>query len=277
MDVVSLAWRTDLALLAARGSEVEHHPTFVVVRTPDAPQRRWGNFLLLRRRPLTRDLPLVRAAFAHHLPEARHEAFGLDDPTGDPADLAPFRGAGFTTSSAVVLAAGPDTPLPRPAAATALHLRPLLDDADWEQRVRLSVGSSLRPDPVHLEYLRARAAEERAMVDLGGAWFGAFDEECLLGVLGVVPAAPGLARLHGVEVPRRLRGRTLEQALLHAAAAHVRAGDGSATLVAVADPHHPSVELWRSLGFADAGRRLQAERDGLGAQRPSQARNAAES
>ena len=98
MDVASLAWRTDLALLASAGSVVEHHPTFVVVRTPSAPQRRWGNFLLLRRRPLTRDLPLVRAAFRHHLPEAHHESFGIDAPAS-PADLAPFRAAGFSTVS----------------------------------------------------------------------------------------------------------------------------------------------------------------------------------
>jgi hypothetical protein len=45
MEVLSRAWRTDLALLAGSGSSVEHRGTHVVVRTPDNPGYRWGNVL----------------------------------------------------------------------------------------------------------------------------------------------------------------------------------------------------------------------------------------
>lgn len=255
MDVVSLAWRTDLALLASAGSVVEHHPTFVVVRTPSAPQRRWGNFLLLRRRPLTRDLPLVRAAFRHHLPEAHHEAFGIDAPAS-PDDLAPFRSSGFSTSVSVVLAAEqvhPGRPTP------GIVVRELVDDHDWAQRVALGVGHDLRADSVYLEFVRARAADERAMTRHGGAWFGAFEDGLLLGALGVVSAGVGLARLQGSEIPRRVRGRALEEALLQAAASHVRT-DGGARLVVVAEPHYPALDHYRTLGFVDVGLQLQAER-----------------
>lgn len=255
MDVVSLAWRTDLALLASAGSVVEHHPTFVVVRTPSAPGRRWGNFLLLRRRPLTRDLPLVRAAFRHHLPEAHHESFGIDAPA-TPADLGPFRSAGFSTSVSVVLAA---EEVRRTHPTPGIVVRALVDDQDWEQRVSLGVGHDLRADSVYLAFVRARAAEERAMTRGGGAWFGAFEDGRLIGALGVVSAGPGLVRVQGSEIPRRVRGRALEEALLGAAASHVRTG-GGARLVLVAEPHYPALDHYRRLGFVDVGLQVQAER-----------------
>jgi hypothetical protein len=45
MDVVSLRFRTDLAVLALGGSQVDHRDRHVVVRTPATYW--WGNFLLL--------------------------------------------------------------------------------------------------------------------------------------------------------------------------------------------------------------------------------------
>ena len=70
MEVLSAAWRTDLALLADAGSRVEHHPTHVVVRTPGNPAYRWGNFVLLRRTPLRRDVAGWLDRFADLVPGA---------------------------------------------------------------------------------------------------------------------------------------------------------------------------------------------------------------
>ena len=47
MEPRSLAWRTDLALLLAAGSEVDDRGDHLVVRTPANPGFYWGNFLLL--------------------------------------------------------------------------------------------------------------------------------------------------------------------------------------------------------------------------------------
>ena len=51
MDVVSLADRTDLALLQLGGSEVSDRGDHLVVRTPHNPAYWWGNFLLMAEPP----------------------------------------------------------------------------------------------------------------------------------------------------------------------------------------------------------------------------------
>lgn len=258
MDVVSLAWQTDLALLAATGSEVEHHPTYVVVRTPTAPARRWGNFLLLRRRPLNRDLDAVRATFRQHFPDAPHEAYGIDDPDGDSEDLHLFRSAGFTTGCSVTLAC--EEPVADGHRRSTAVVRPLASDADWDQRLELSLAGDLHPDPVYLEFLRSRAASDRCRTEHGGRWFGAFEDDRLVGALGVLPAGDGLARCQEIPPPRRMRGRGVEQALMLAAVEYAGRDLGAARLVIVAEPDYPQLEVYRSLGFRDAGLQLQAER-----------------
>lgn len=258
MDVVSLAWQTDLALLAAGGSEVEHHPTYVVVRTPASPARRWGNFLLLRRRPLNRDLETVRAVFRRHFPDASHEAYGIDDPEGGADDLHLFRSAGFTTGCSVTLTT--EEPLAEGHRRAQAEVRPLESDDDWEQRIRLSLAGDLHPDPVYLDFLRSRARADRCQTTLGGRWFGAFEDDHLVGALGVLPAGPGLVRCQEIPPPRRMRGRGVEQALMHVAAAYAQRELGTRRLVIVAEPDYPQLEVYRALGFRDAGLQLQAER-----------------
>src|SRR5262245_53706707 len=51
MDIASLAFRTDLAMLEHSGSVVEDRGSHLVVRTPDNPTYWWGNFLLLATAP----------------------------------------------------------------------------------------------------------------------------------------------------------------------------------------------------------------------------------
>src|SRR6478609_9154863 len=113
MEVLSLAWRTDLAILGRAGSRVEHRPTYVVVRTPDNPGYRWGNFLLLRRTPLRRDLAGLEDVFTRELPGITHRAFGIDAPDGNAEDLRRFADAGFDTDLAVALTATAVSPPPR--------------------------------------------------------------------------------------------------------------------------------------------------------------------
>ena len=51
MDVESLGYRTDLALLRLGGSTIEDGGDHLVVRSPYNPTFYWGNFLLLDRVP----------------------------------------------------------------------------------------------------------------------------------------------------------------------------------------------------------------------------------
>ena len=51
MDVESLGYRTDLALLRLGGSTIEDRGDHLVVRSPYNPTFYWGNFLLLDRVP----------------------------------------------------------------------------------------------------------------------------------------------------------------------------------------------------------------------------------
>ena len=95
MDVRSLAYRTDLALLEAAGSEVEHHDDHVVVRTPANPRYWWGNFVLLAVPPAADDLSGWLEVFGSAHPRAAHLAFGVDGQDGTLADLAGFAAAGL--------------------------------------------------------------------------------------------------------------------------------------------------------------------------------------
>src|SRR6188472_78100 len=91
MDIASLAFRTDLAMLEHSGSVVEDHGSHLVVRTPDNPTYWWGNFLLLPAPPV--DLEDARRwldAFEREFPRAEHRTFGVDGRAGSADDLAPF-------------------------------------------------------------------------------------------------------------------------------------------------------------------------------------------
>ena len=83
MEVRSLGYRTDLAILALEGSQVTDRGDHLVIRTLSNPDYWWGNFLLLR------DLQPGSgggwmARFAAEFPGARHTALGLDEPGAAP-------------------------------------------------------------------------------------------------------------------------------------------------------------------------------------------------
>jgi hypothetical protein len=105
MDVRSLAFRTDLALLQLGGSGIEDHGTHLVVRTPANPSFYWGNFLLLATPPTPDLADHWIDVFQRALPESRHRAFGVDGVAGSVDDLAPFATRGFETDGASVMTA----------------------------------------------------------------------------------------------------------------------------------------------------------------------------
>ena len=76
MEITSLAFRNDLALLALSGSVVEDRGTHVVVRTPDNPGFRWGNFHLLSGPPAPADVDAVLAAYDADFPDVGFRTSG---------------------------------------------------------------------------------------------------------------------------------------------------------------------------------------------------------
>lgn len=257
MEVLSRGWRTDLALLALSGSEIEQHPTYVVVRTPDNPTFRWGNFLLLRRTPLARDLSQVEELFTRELPGITHRAFGVDDPDGSLADLKPFAEAGYDTDASTVMTARSVRPPPRPN--TSVEVRRLVDEQDWTQRFDLDLACNGGASGFE-EFARRKTAAEREVTEVGhGAWFGAFDAGRLVATLGIIRAGEGLARYQDVQTHPETRGRGLAGTLVHAAGAYAIERLGARTLVIVADPDYHAIRIYRSVGFDGTETQLQAE------------------
>jgi ribosomal protein S18 acetylase RimI-like enzyme len=253
VEIRSLAFRTDLALLAQSGSTVEARDGYLLVRTPDNPTFYWGNFLLLREAPEAAGPWL--AHFEQELPDVRHRAFGLDVPDANPAALAPFIAAGLSVEgSAVLTTTGPVEARPVDA-----EVRPLGGDDDWAQRVELAqaVYDEGRPPS---EFVVRRAAAERRRCEAGhGAWWGAFEGGRLLSACGIFAASPGLARYQDVETHPDGRRRGLAGAVVAAAGRHARESLEARTLVIVADPEYDAYRLYESLGFTRSETQVGAE------------------
>jgi ribosomal protein S18 acetylase RimI-like enzyme len=269
MDVHSLGYRTDLALLELSGSEVEDHGSYLAVRTPDNPSYYWGNFLLLPHAPTVEALPEWIERFGEMYPTSRHLAFGVDsDPErgGGLADLESFSAAGLETEAMSVMTATAVHEPPRPHRQATY--RPLASDDDWEQQLELGIVGEHEEDG--RDFVVAKTASERALAGLGvGAWWGAFIDGRLLASMGLFAASPGLARFQQVKTHPDARGRGLAGTLVHRVSRYGFEELGATTLVMVADPEYLAIRIYRSVGFVSSDVKLQAQR------RPGNHRSAA--
>jgi ribosomal protein S18 acetylase RimI-like enzyme len=258
MDIASLAFRTDLAMLEHSGSTVEDRDTHLVVRTPDNPTYWWGNFLLLHAAPADADQARHwLETFESEFPTARHRTFGVDGQDGSRDDLAPFVENGLTVDVSTVMTAtsvhAPNHP------NTDATYRRLETDADWQQQTELATAGE--DEGYEGPFVTAQAAAQRRLVDAGyGAWWGAFEGDRLLASMGLFTASPGLARFQYVKTHPDARGRGLAGTLVHRVSRYGFEELGAHTLVMVADPDYLAIRIYRSVGFADTERQLQAER-----------------
>jgi ribosomal protein S18 acetylase RimI-like enzyme len=259
MDIASLAFRTDLAMLEHSGSVVEDHENHLVVRTPDNPTFWWGNFLLLPAPPAgVEDARGWLVAFEREFPDAAHRTFGVDGGDGTAEDLAPFAELGMSTEWSSVMTATAVHEPPRPN--TTATYRTLESDGDWEQQVELDMAGE-DPETHSRPFVTARARAQRRLVDAGyGAWWGAFEDGRLLASMGLFTASPGLARFQNVTTHPHARGRGLAGTLVHRVSRFGFDELGAHTLVMVADPAYLAIRIYRSVGFSDTERQLQAER-----------------
>jgi ribosomal protein S18 acetylase RimI-like enzyme len=243
VEVRSLGYRTDLAILALEGSQVTDRGDHLVIRTPDNPDYWWGNFLLLRDlKPGSGGGWMAR--FAAEFPDAHHMALGLDETDAgavDPGEL-----AGMTMErNAVMTATSVHAP---PHANTEAVFRTLEGDADWRQSFELAAAIHAGEPGGDAGFLTALLAAKRALTEAGhGAWFGAFLNGSLVSQLGLITNESGLARYQNVETHPAARRRGLAGTLVWHAATKLT-GD-SRTLVMVADPKDAAIRIYRSVGF----------------------------
>ena len=245
MELMSLGFRTDVALRVAEGAEVTDRGDSLVIRTPDNPGFWWGNFLLLTAWPGEGDGWLAR--FAAEFPQAKHVAIGVD--VTEAAGRAPAEFATLEPEYSTVLTCT-DIHAPRHV-STEAEVRPLESDQDWRQSVELNLRCYGEKEPT--DYQQRRAAARRRLAQAGrAAWFGVFDGGRLLAQLGVCDAGSGLARYQDVETAPAARRRGLAGTLVWHAGRFARERFGAHTLVIVADPADGAIRVYRDCGFADA-------------------------
>jgi ribosomal protein S18 acetylase RimI-like enzyme len=261
VDVTSLGFRTDLALLALAGSTIEDHGDHLVVRSPHNPAFWWGNFLLLARVPAPEETDRWLERFVAQFPDAGHRTFGFDGTQGRVEDLSGFAEAGLDVEASTVMTATSVRPPARPNDEATY--RGLASDDDWAQSVQLQIacfGSEGDPEG-NRAFITRRAETNRALVEGGhGRWFGAFAGDELVSQMGLVAASPGLARFQAVETHPDHRGRGLAGTLVHHVSGYGFGELGAHTLVMVADPDYVAVRVYRAVGFSDGESQLQAER-----------------
>jgi len=259
VDVLSLGYRTDLALLTAGGSLVEDRGDHLVVRSPHNPTHWWGNSLLLARTPSAPDAHSWLERFAAAFPDADHVALGVDGTGGRVSDLAPWADLGLAVEAQAVMTATSVLPPRHPTDAVC---RALASDDDWAQSVELRVRCREGPQApaAHRAFASAQAQTRRSMVAAGhGGWFGAFVDDRLVCQMGLFAGGPGLARFQSVETDPDHRRRGVARSLVHHVSRYGFASLAARTLVMVADPDYHALELYRSLGFAVTETQLQAE------------------
>jgi ribosomal protein S18 acetylase RimI-like enzyme len=265
VDLISLAYRTDLALLRLGGTRVDEHDDHLVVRSPHNPTFWWGNFLLLAEVPAPAEGEAWLDRFAAAFPAASHVALGFDGTHGTTRDLQWFAERGFQAEALTVMTA---TAVHEPAHPNTVAVyRRLASDADWAQSVELNMrcyGPGEEP-AAHRVYVTEKARTSRGLAEAGhGGWFGAFIGGRLVAQMGLFTAGPGLARFQTVETDPEYRRQGLAGSLVHHVSRYGLTALRARTLVMVADPDYFAIDLYRAVGFTPTETQLTAERSPAG-------------
>lgn len=246
----SLAFATDLALLAAQGAVIEREEHRTVVRSPENPAFRWGNFLLVP----TAGSPERRAA-EHEaaFPGAGFVTVGVD--AAHPVlDEGAWLSAGFEVERLAVLVAD------RTVAAGPATVRPLASDADWAAETAIAQAED-GDDEDQASFSALRTVAKRRMADAGRAvWLGAEVDGEVVATAGVADAGLGTARFQDVQTLPAFRRRGLAGALVAAGIRTAAQRFGSARFVLVAERQGPAIGLYRRLGFREVETQLQLTR-----------------
>lgn len=258
-DVRSLAPQTDLFIHQYRGL-LRERSGYIVGETPDNPGFFWGNFLFFPRAPQSGDLvkwkELFRKEFAHQ-PLVRHYAFFWDEESE--GDAAEFLRAGFQAETGSVLALS-DGGLLKPVKdpKEAITVRPIATEAEWEAVTRNQIACRL--DGWKLEtytpFKRKQMAQYRRMVSDGhGHWWGAFRGEELVAECGLFYSG-NVGRFQNVGTAPAHRRKGYCSRMVHEICGRAFRENKSRTLVIVAEEDEPADFIYRSVGFAPAGKQF---------------------
>lgn len=261
MEVRSIGFTTDLALLALGGSSVEDRGDHLVIRTPSNPSHWWGNFLLLDGVPPPDEQTSWIDVFHAAIPSAHHVAIGFDEARGNLDALSGFTDAGLAAECATVMTAAAVAPPTTPD--DGVVARVLESEADWSQSLELKI----RCEDRYLEtvgyraFVEARVATNKALVAAEhGVWFGMFVDDRLVSQLGLFRAGGRRARFQAVETDPEFRRQGLARDLVKVASGYGFTTLAAKQLVMVADPDYWALDLYRSVGFVDTESQLQVER-----------------
>jgi GNAT superfamily N-acetyltransferase len=259
--LVSLGYRTDLAVRSLEGSVVTRHEQYWEIVTSANPTFYWGNFLLLDEQLLDERPETVVAQFANRFPHAAHVAIGIDGPAVSLERCSKFENHGIAVEEVAILTAAPHEV--RGASSGDIAIRPLETDDDWRQYVEVGLATreSYFEESAYRRYLTDGVAQRQLAASTGRAlWLGVFVENELAAHLGIYDCGDGIARYQKIETFPGFQRRGYASALIRSAAQHAREVFDSQTLVIAADPNYHAINLYRSLGFVQTETQLQLQR-----------------
>lgn len=250
---LSLGHRTDLVVLRLTGSEITELGPLTLVRTPDNPDYRWGNYVLVDDSDPDHSWIQAEELFRGAFPVETTVRFGLAP--SPPAIVLPGHIARLQLEGDVALASGapPSAPVP-----DGMSVRPLVGDEDWAAALELQRVNNGYEDDADVTFLTRQLAAYRAAVERGsGRWFGAFAGDALVGGLGVFSDGGPDARYQSVDTHPDWRGRGVASALLAAAGRWALDALGAQRLVIVAERDSAAMRLYERLGFAEVDVQLR--------------------
>lgn len=250
MKLHSLGYRTDLFFPGFDGT-ISDRGDYLVIQTPSNPLFYWGHFLLFSAPPAPGDFARWQQLFAAEfagLPHVNHFAFGWDAPDGATGYIQPFTNAGFQCFTDMVLVAERVQPPPLPNSAIAI--RPLTSDGEWEASLDLHLLCHGNDDPTgDLTFIRNQWARYRAMTQAErGAWLGAFQGEQLVGALGIFGEGE-LGRFQEVSTHPGYRRQGICGTLVHYASHFGFEQLGAKKLVIVTEEGVDAARVYQSVGF----------------------------
>jgi len=227
--------------------QVEDRATHAVLRTPSVPDFWYGNCLAMPGPPREGDCERWMRLFAEAFPDKQHRVFLIDAPEGAIGAAQAFLDQGFTVTCLDVLAMR--ELLRPPGLSAAFAIRPLAGSTDWAALVDISLRLNQGRHGYDRGFLEGRfAAFRRAIQGGGGAWWGAWDGERLIGHMGLFWDA-GLVRFQNVETDPDYRRRGVCRSILYQACAAAQARLGAPRFVIV--PVDASVRrIYEAVGFA---------------------------
>lgn len=246
MLTISPGWKTDLAILALGGSEIQTFDDHLVVKTPTNPDYHWGNCLIVID-PTSIDMSekwveRYRSIFPHN----NWIAIGLPQM---PSNLTAWEEQGVTLEQLDVLSA---SSIPKSHPLPDGYTSRLFVERDWETLTRMEITSLLaeggyEPAATEAFVIESNASRQRLCSTGDAAWFGVYLEEELVASLGIVKCG-ATARYQSVETHEAHRRKGLASHLL-GLAAYWSQNQGCQSWVIVTEATNAAGRIYRRAGF----------------------------